>query len=100
MIKGDMMEKDTKSKLNTIFNYYGRKGQEYKLVEEMAELTQAIIKNDRENIIEEMVDVQNILLQLRLNFNSNERKQFAETFNKKIERQLNRIESEKIQLQR
>ena len=94
------MEKDTKSKLNQIFNYYGRKGQEYKLVEEMAELTQAIIKNDRHNIIEEMVDVQNILLQLRLNFNSNERKQFAETFNKKIERQLNRIESEKIQLQR
>lgn len=69
------MEKDTKSKLNTIFNYYGRKGQEYKLVEEMA-------------------DVQNILLQLRLNFNSKERKQFVETFNKKIERQLNRIESE------
>lgn len=90
-----MMEKDTKSKLNTIFNYYGRKGQEYKLVEEMAELTQAIIKNNRENIIEEMADVQNILLQLRLNFNSSERKQFVETFNKKIERQLNRIESEK-----
>ncbi len=89
------MEKDTKSKLNTIFNYYGRKGQEYKLVEEMAELTQAIIKNNRENIIEEMADVQNILLQLRLNFNSSERKQFVETFNKKIERQLNRIESEK-----
>lgn len=88
------MEKDTKSKLNTIFNYYGKKGQEYKLIEEMAELTQAIIKNDRENIIEEMADVQNILLQLRLNFNSKERKQFAETFNKKIERQLNRIESE------
>ena len=90
-----MMEKDTKSKLNTIFNYYGRKGQEYKLVEEMAELTQAIIKNKREHIIEEMADVQNILLQLRLNFNSSERKQFVETFNKKIERQLNRIESEK-----
>ena len=90
-----MMEKDTKSKLNTIFNYYGRKGQEYKLVEEMAELTQAIIKNNRENIIEEKADVQNILLQLRLNFNSSERKQFVETFNKKIERQLNRIESEK-----
>lgn len=94
------MEKDTKSKLNIIFNYYGKKGQEYKLIEEMAELTQAIIKNDRENIIEEMADVQNILLQLRLNFNSSERKQFVETFNKKIERQLNRIESEKIQLQR
>lgn len=94
------MKSDTKSKLNKIFNFYGRKGQEYKLIEEMAELTQAIIKNDRENIIEEMADVQNILLQLRLNFNSNERKQFAETFNKKIERQLNRIESEKIQLQR
>lgn len=88
------MQNDTKSKLNTIFNYYGRKGQEYKLVEEMAELIQAIIKNNRENIIEEMADVQNIILQLRLNFNSSERKQFVETFNKKIERQLNRIESE------
>ena len=88
------MKKDTKSKLNTIFNYYGRKGQEYKLVEEMAELIQAIIKNDRENVMEEMADVQILLLQLRLNFNSSEKKQFVETFNKKIERQLNRIESE------
>lgn len=89
------MEKDTKSKLNTIFNYYGRKGQEYKLVEEMAELIQAIIKNDRENVMKEIADVQILLLQLRLNFNSSERKQFVETFNRKIERQLNRIESEK-----
>ena len=94
------MQSDTKSKLNKIFNYYGRKGQEYKLVEEMAELIQAIIKNDRENVMEEMADVQILLLQLRLNFNSSERKQFVETFNKKIERQLSRIESEKIQLQR
>lgn len=94
------MQSDTKSKLNTIFNYYGRKGQEYKLVEEMAELIQAIIKNDRENVMEEMADVQILLLQLRLNFNSSEKKQFVETFNRKIERQLNRIESEKIQLQR
>lgn len=89
------MEKDTKSKLNTIFNYYGRKGQEYKLVEEMAELIQAIIKNDRENVMEEMADVQILLLQLRLNFNSSESKEFVKLFNEKIERQLNRIESEK-----
>lgn len=89
------MEKDTKSKLNKIFNYYGRKGQEYKLVEEMAELTQAVIKNDRKNIIEEMADVQIVLMQLRLNLNSSESKEFVKLFNEKIERQLNRIESEK-----
>lgn len=94
------MEKDTKSKLNKIFNYYGRKGQEYKLVEEMAELTQAVIKNDRKNIIEEMADVQIVLMQLRINLNSSESKEFVKLFNEKIERQLNRIESEKIQLQR
>lgn len=89
------MEKDTKSKLNKIFNYYGRKGQEYKLVEKMAELTQAVIKNDRKNIIEEMADVQIVLMQLRLNLNSSESKEFVKLFNEKIERQLNRIESEK-----
>lgn len=89
------MQNDTKSKLNKIFNYYGRKGQEYKLVEEMAELTQAVIKNDRKNIIEEMADVQIVLMQLRLNLNSSESKEFVKLFNEKIERQLNRIESEK-----
>lgn len=89
------MQKDTKSKLNKIFNYYGRKGQEYKLVEEMAELTQSIINNDRKNIIEEMADVQIVLMQLRLNLNSSESKEFVKLFNEKIERQLNRIEIEK-----
>lgn len=89
------MQNDTKSKLNKIFNYYGRKGQEYKLVEEMAELTQAVIKNNRKNIIEEMADVQIVLMQLRLNLNSSESKEFVKLFNEKIERQLNRIESEK-----
>lgn len=89
------MQNDTKSKLNKIFNYYGRKGQEYKLVEEMAELTQAVIKNDRKNIVEEMADVQIVLMQLRLNLNSSESKEFVKLFNEKIERQLNRIESEK-----
>ena len=89
------MQNDTKSKLNKIFNYYGRKGQEYKLVEEMAELTQAVIKNDRKNIIEEMADVQIVLMQLRLNLNSSESKEFVKLFNEKIERQIKRIEKSK-----
>ena len=89
------MQNDTKSKLNKIFNYYGRKGQEYKLVEEMAELTQAVIKNDRKNIVEEMADVQIVLMQLRLNLNSSESKEFVKLFNEKIERQIKRIEKSK-----
>ena len=89
------MQNDTKSKLNKIFNYYGRKGQEYKLVEEMAGLTQAVIKNDRKNIVEEMADVQIVLMQLRLNLNSSESKEFVKLFNEKIERQIKRIEKSK-----
>lgn len=90
------MKSDTKSKLNKIFNYYGFKKQYHKLIEEMAELIQAIEKEEsKDSIIEELADVQIVLMQLRLNLNSSESKEFVKLFNEKIERQLNRIESEK-----
>lgn len=87
------MKDDVKMKLNRIFNYYGFRNQCHKLIEEMAELIQAIEKEEsKENIIEEMADVQIILLQLRMNLNQKDRRYFADCFNLKIERQVKRIE--------
>lgn len=52
------------SKVFMIADHYGLEGQKLKLIEEMAELTQAILKRNDENVIEEMADVKFLLMQL------------------------------------
>lgn len=41
-----------------IFDYYGEESQRKQFIRELAELIQAITKNDPENFIEELADVQ------------------------------------------
>lgn len=51
--------------LKRIADNYGLENQELKLIEEMAELTQAIIKGNYDHICEEMCDVEIMLEQVR-----------------------------------
>lgn len=91
-----------KTKLKKIVNHYGFSNQLQMLVEEMAELTQAICKYKRyndatnriaviENLIEEMADVEVVLTQVKMIVgNDDVEKRIAE----KVERQLERIKQE------
>ena len=82
------MEEDIKK----IAEHYGLNHQKIKLIEEMAELTQAICKGDENNIIEEIADVEILLEQvkhlMKINITMDVMKKF------KINRQLKRIENE------
>lgn len=83
-----------------IADHYGSSHQQLKLIEEMAELTRAIIQNDTIAIIEEMADVQILLDQLHYlyfsqNKTNNLRTTYIATFSYKLERQLARIQEEK-----
>lgn len=78
-------------------NTYGKKSQEDVAIEEMAELTKALIKNRRyktpftvDEIREEMADVYIMLLQLILIYGFDE-----EIFKKKIDRLKQRLTAEK-----
>lgn len=76
-----------------IINHYGREKQKQQLVQELAELIVAITKNDIENIIEEMADVQVMLDQFTVSdpalFDKIELMQI-----KKVKRQIGRIQEE------
>lgn len=79
-------------RLITIASHYGKNHQTLKLIEEMAELTQALIKGNEVQIAEEMADVVILLKQqffLRDNFDLIHH--FQEM---KIERQLGRMGNE------
>ncbi len=80
-----------------IFQNYGEDAQKRQLIQELAELIVALTKNDSENIIEEMADVQVMFDQFTLN-----KKCLYEKIElmqlKKVERQVNRIvEANKIE---
>lgn len=76
-----------------IINHYGREKQKQQLVQELAELIVAITKNDIENIVEEMADVQVMLDQFTISdpalFDKIELMQI-----KKVKRQIGRIQEE------
>ena len=92
--------------LGDIAKHYGLDHQKYKLVEEMAELTQALMKDDEDSILEEMADVTILLEQLKhlLFSGCEERKRLYYSIRQmKISRQLKRIKEEedrKMQLAR
>lgn len=88
-----------KESLSKIISHYGKQHQTYKAIEEMAELTQALLKHmdslsekTRNNVIEEIADVSVMLAQLEIIYDcEDEVNAFA--FRKTI-RQLDRMESE------
>lgn len=89
------MEIDRARKPRSIICYYGIEKQLYKLVEEMAELTHAIMKGEEDRkVFEEIADVEVLLDQLRLIMSRKERTFIEETKTEKIERTLKQIEME------
>lgn len=76
-----------------ILKHYGEEHQVYKLIEEMAELTVALLKQDKNNIHEELADVEIMLEQLKLMyFYDDTTKEMKKLF--KLNRQLKRIDDE------
>lgn len=82
------MEEDIKK----IADYYGLNHQKIKLIEEMAELTQAICKGRDLSIIDEIADVEIVLKQVKYLMGINPDVEAQRIF--KINRQLKRIENE------
>lgn len=76
-----------------IFEHYGIVEQRKQLIQECAELITALTKLDRQNIIEEMADVQVMLDQFSINL-PGVGKEIEQIKRQKVERQLKRIESE------
>ena len=85
-----------KEKLVKIANHYGYESQIKKLFEEMAELTVAICKDDRENIIEEIADVEVMLEQMKILLDC-EGSVFLEKMHK-VDRQIERMKNEGVSL--
>lgn len=79
---------------NFIYKHYGEEAQKRQLIQELAELIVAITKNDLENIIEEMADVQVMLDQFTMaNRRIYDKMEFIQM--QKVKRQMERIEKEK-----
>ena len=89
--------------LNDAVALWGQRTQSMILIEEMAELTQAIIKQQREsdvfsftpNMLEVMVDVTIMLTQMTQTLTAKESEEFVRLFYQKIRRLNRRIEEEK-----
>jgi len=81
------------SNLKYIFTHYGKKTQETKLIEELSELIRAIARNDTENFIEELADVQVLIDQFTLLYPDLAVK-VVEIKHKKAARQIKRIKGD------
>lgn len=79
------------NKCGYIWERYGREGQFKKLVEELAELIVAISKNDMDNMIEEMADVQVLFDQINLAY-PNWENAIEEIKVEKVNRQIRRLD--------
>ena len=80
-----------KDQLNKIYNHYGQQNQHLKLIEEMRELTIAILGDDYNNYLEELADVSIVLEQIILNLGLESKEQFENIRFEKIVRTLKRI---------
>ena len=76
-----------------IFDYYGIDSQKNQLIQELGELIVAITKDNLENIIEEMADVQVMLDQFRLS-KPDWRSQIDSIKQAKVRRQIERISND------
>ena len=89
--------------LKHIADHYGYTPQKNMLIEEMAELIQALNKFERyehkssflANLIEEVADVEIMLTQVKYLLGINERVEHAKFF--KVDRQIKRIEEERTE---
>lgn len=82
-------------KLTRIKDFYGEEAQAHKAIEELNELAVAIAHQDVENIHEEMADVLIMFCQLQ-QFEMFNSELFWDIVDKKIERQLKRIDSVEV----
>lgn len=73
-----------------IFSHYGQEAQKRQLIQELSELITALTKNDLENTIEEMADVQVMLDQFKIN-DYKILREMGIIQQKKVLRQLERI---------
>lgn len=77
-------------RIRFILNIYGEEAQAKKVIEELAELQRAIVREDVENIHEEIADVL-IMLEQLMAFEAIDTKKIDEIIESKIERELIRI---------
>lgn len=89
-----MIDNDIEILLSVIRLHYGRKVTLEKCKEELQELTQAINKNNFENVHEEVADVYNILSHLKAYYNISD-EEIKERQKYKAKRQLKRIKEER-----
>jgi hypothetical protein len=90
-----------KNPIREIADYYGFNRQKLKLIEEMAELMQRLLKTESkyelsENLFEEIADVKIMLEQIEYLINSDY--EINEIRQKKIKRTLDRVYEEKYQI--
>ena len=78
------------NRIRFILNIYGEEAQAKKVIEELAELQRAIVREDVENIHEEIADVI-IMLEQLMAFEAIDTKKIDEIIESKIERELKRI---------
>lgn len=78
------------NRVKFILNIYGEEAQAKKVIEELAELQRAIVKEDVDNIHEEIADVL-IMLEQLMAFEVIDTKKIDEIIESKIERELKRI---------
>ena len=77
-----------------IFSHYGEEHQKKQLIQELSELIVAITKNDLENIIEEIADVEVMLDQFKIAKPEIQHK-IDTVMLHKVKRQLQRIHNER-----
>ena len=78
------------NRIRFILNIYGEEAQAKKVIEELAELQRAIVREDVDNIHEEIADVL-IMLEQLMAFEVIDTKKIDEIIESKIERELKRI---------
>ena len=81
------------NKLLTIFNTYGKSHQVSKLLEEVGEFIETVMNEDKENMVQEMADVSVMLEQFKAYYKLDSNN-IIDIMNKKIDRQLKRIEND------
>ena len=81
------------NKLLTIINTYGKSHQVSKLLEEVGELIETIMNEDKENMVQELADCMVLLEQFKLYYDISS-EEITRIFWSKVYRQLDRIEKE------
>ena len=78
-------------KLLKIINHYGKSHQVRKLLEEVGELNETIMNEDKENMVQEISDCMVLLEQFKLYYGIPS-EEITNIFWSKVDRQLDRIE--------